>query len=353
MGTNFKFTLNWKAFVISFVLVFLMVFLPRVGVSISSGSLQKPQVELKQQEEIFEEVKIKLEKVKSNFSLKEQKGLIPEVMAGNDFDLASAYMVMDFESGDVIKSKNLDSRLPIASLTKVMTAVVALDLLDPKEKILISKHVSQIEPTKMGLISGQSWSVEELLNALLLTSANDTAEALKEGVEKRYTKDVFIEAMNYKAKALGLKNSSFDNPQGFDGAANFSSVGDLAVLTQYALNNYPLIKEIVAKDYQFYAANSEHKMADLYNWNGLLGVYPSIRGVKIGNTQKAQVTTIVLSEREGKKILVVLLGAPGVLERDLWSAKLLDFGFEKYGISKANITKEQLKEKYASWKYWN
>src|SRR5690606_3687251 len=96
-----------------------------------------------------------------------------------------------------------------------------------------------------------------------------------------------------------------------------------------------------------------HKQFDLYNWNGLLGVYPGASGVKIGNTGDAQKTTIVTAERNGKKLLVVVLGAPGVLERDMWAAELLDLGFEKqYGMAPINVTEEQLRAKYKTWKYW-
>ena len=84
-----------------------------------------------------------------------------------------------------------------------------------------------------------------------------------------------------------------------------------------------------------------------------MGVYPGVKGIKIGNTDKASYTTIVLSKREGKRILAVVLGAPGVKERDLWASQLLDLGFEKLGISAVNITEAQLEAKYSSWKYWN
>ena len=82
-------------------------------------------------------------------------------------------------------------------------------------------------------------------------------------------------------------------------------------------------------------------------------MYPGVEGVKIGNTDQAGYTDIVLSDRGGKKVLVVMLGAPGVLQRDEWSSELLDAGFNKLGESSVNVTKEQLMAKYATWKYWN
>lgn len=108
--------------------------------------------------------------------------------------------------------------------------------------------------------------------------------------------------------------------------------------------------DIVAQPYEYLPSDENHKLHDLHNFNGLLCVYPGAKGVKIGNTRAAGATTVVLAEREVKKVLVVLLGAPGKLERDLWAANLLDLGFEKLGIPPVNITKNQLQDKYSSWK---
>jgi D-alanyl-D-alanine carboxypeptidase len=196
-------------------------------------------------------------------------------------------------------------------------------------------------------------TVDELLQAAMMTSANDAVEVIKEGVDNKYHEAVFVRAMNEKSQALGLHHSSFANPQGFDDQKNFSSVEDLAVLTHYALTNYPRIAEIVKKDYTILAESNSHKKFDLYNWNGLIGVYPEIIGMKIGNTDQAGKTTIVISQREGKKLLVILLGAPGLYERDLWAADLLDLGYQRTKqLEPIAVTREQLKNKYESWQYW-
>ena len=160
--------------------------------------------------------------------------------------------------------------------------------------------------------------------------------------------------MNEKAAIVGLKNTHFMNPQGFDDSQHYSTVEDLALLTHYALTNYPLIAEIVKKDYVHLEANNTHRQFDLYNWNGLLDVYPNVMGVKIGNTDMAGTTTIVLSEREGKRMLAILLGAPNVLKRDIWTAGLLDMGFEKTkGLQPIEVSESDLAAKYATWKTWN
>lgn len=349
---------RWKTFAICFVATFLMSALPHLGLKLDQKVFTNQMNLLNPnpaKQDIFDQIKVKLQNSPNNFKLNKTSSIITPANAdtANDFDKAEAYGVIDIETGDVLAEKSFDKRLPIASITKLMTAVTALDLVSDDKEFKISQKASEMIPTKMGLIPNQSWSVEELLNALILTSANDAAEAIKEGVNESYGAEIFIKAMNEKAKFIGLKNSSFENPQGLDSSTNYSTVEDLAILANYSLSHYPLIREIASKDYQFYPQTQNHKQADLYNWNGLLGVYPGIEGIKIGNTGNAGYTTMVLSKRQGKKVLVVLLGAPGVLERDLWASKLLDLGFEKLGVEKANITETDLKAKYASWKYWN
>lgn len=298
-----------------------------------------------------------LEKNPNNFKIKKTSQIVQSVFASDDklnTAVSSAFVAMNFDTGEVILQKNMDDKLPIASLTKIMTAVVALDLNKPSDEITISKQATEAEPTKIGVVENQRMKVEELLDAALLTSANDAVQALKDSVDNKYNEQVFVNAMNAKAKFIGLENTNFSNPQGFDSKRNYSTAVDLANLTHYALTNYPLLSQIVQKDYQFLPGDQNHKQFDLYNWNGLLDTYPGVRGVKIGNTDSAGYTTVVLSEREGKKVLVVLLGATGVLERDLLASQILDNAFQKISeVKPAKITKSDLLQKYSTWKYWN
>lgn len=295
----------------------------------------------------------KLQEKKNTFSLIPMQENIVSSAYASDLDIpAASYIVLDFDSGEILAEKDSSQILPIASLTKVMTSVVALDLANPDEIFTVSQNAADKPATKIGVVAGQKMTLRELLNAALLTSANDATEAIKDGIDNKYSSRVFINAMNEKARFLGLSNSSFSNAQGFDSAKNFSNARNFAILSHYALTNYPLISETVKKDYEFLPQDRNRKQFDLYNWNGILGVYPNISGIKIGNTDNALFTTAVVSEREGKKVLVVLLGAPGVLERDLWASQLLDIGFEKLGLPKIAITEDQLLEKYSTWRYW-
>lgn len=301
--------------------------------------------------DVFEtQVKEKLRFLRNTFSLKRADNLIiPKAHASLDIPVPS-FIAIDNKTGEVILEKNADQTRRVASLTKIMTAIVALDLADPSESFVVSEKAAKEIPTKIGVVENQTMTLEELLHALLMTSANDAASVIREGIDAKYGEDVFIQAMNEKADFIGLTNTSFDNPQGFDGKENFSTASDFAILSHYGLTHYPLISDIVKKEYTYIAENSAHKQFDILNWNGLIGVYPNVSGVKIGNTGAAGKTTVVVSNRDGYEVLVVLLGAQSVLDRDMYAATLLDRAFEdEFGLTPVSITREQLLAKYQTW----
>jgi D-alanyl-D-alanine carboxypeptidase (penicillin-binding protein 5/6) len=347
-------TQQLKIFFLAFLGMFIITSLHYLGVT-SPWKPPKLVVPIPQQKaNTMDLIKPKLEKQPSNFSLKEDATLIPQTLAADDYDQLSAYALIDLDSGEVIKQKNGNDRLPIASLTKVMTAVVSLDLAKPDELITVDADAAGMIPTKIGIVPGEKMTLEELLHASLMTSANDATQQIKNGIDAKYHDQIFIQAMNDKANFLNLTNTHFANAEGLDSPDNYSSAEDLARLTQYALTNYPVFSDIVSHDFYTLTSNENHKQFDLYNWNGLLDVYPDIHGVKIGNTRAAQKTTIVYSTRGGKKLVAVVLGAPDITKRDLWAAKLLDIGYQQtLGLPPVNVTQEQLAAKYSTWHYWN
>ncbi len=343
--TSFFRKINWTPFIAGLMIGCLAATFTHLG--FIPAKLLSP---LPVNYNIFDAVKPKLKERVDNFKLYKKPSLIQPVSAGNTYDEAAAYAVVDYDTGEIIAEKSLLHKLPIASLTKVMSAVIALDLAEPDESFTVTRYAAQRIPTKIGVVPGEKMTLRELLHASLLTSANDATEVIREGIDTKYGGPVFIKAMNEKASIIGMKSSRFTNAQGFDDTDHYSSVEDLAVLTHYALTQYPLIAEIVQKDYAFLSANADHKQFDLYNWNGLIGVYPNVMGVKIGNTDAALTTSIVVSERGGKKILAVVLGAPDIVKRDMWGSSLLDLGFEiTKNLQPVNVKEEDLRAKYASW----
>lgn len=348
-------TLNWKIFWISMIVGFLTALAQSLlmHIPINNKILVLSPVSRKTPE-VFHSLIPKLALKSNNYVLYKKANLIKKTYSADSYDQAASYLVVDYDSGEVLLGKNQSDKKAIASLTKIMTAMVSLDLAKTSEVFTASYQTANIQPTKIGLAAGQKMTLEELLHALLMTSANDAADVIQEGIDLKYGQPVFIKAMNEKAKLIGLKNTHFDNAAGFDGNGNFSSAEDLAVISHYAMENYPLISSIVKMDYVMLPQNENHRQFDLYNWNGLLGVYPNVIGLKIGNTDQAGKTMVVVSNRNGKKIMAVLLGAPTVMERDLWTAQLMDFGYQNsLGLEYVNITPEQLQEKYNTWKYWN
>lgn len=334
-----------RIFLITLVLTFLMGIIPRLGFKTTWVSpVPKTQ-------NIIEKIQPQLNSKQNLFHLK--KEFIPTVAAGAPYEQTAAYGVIDLDSGEIIASKNLSKRLPIASLTKIMTAVVAIDLVRSDDKFRVSPKAASKVPTKVMLKEGEEVSFGKLLDSMLISSANDSAEVIKEGIDAKFGPDTFIRAMNLKAQILGMKNTNFTNPQGFDHSNHYSTIEDLSLLSAYALKQYPEVSQIVSKEFEDLTDNGQDQRFYLNNWNGLLGVYPGTIGIKIGNTENAGYCTAVSSQREGKKLLAIVLGAPGVLERDLWASQLLDLGFSKQaGLSPVNITEPELKQKYASWKYF-
>lgn len=340
---------NWKIFFIGVAAGLIGMILVRLGVKLPklvnplTFNIASP-VSVR-----FESIKPKLYVKKNSYLLHTDHVEPASIDATSDL---SSYVVVDFKTGNILAEEKSQSSFSIASLTKVMSAIVALDLMKEDEELPVTTHASEMIPTKIGVVPGEALTVSEVLHAALMTSANDAVEVLRDSIDAKYGNGIFVQAMNEKAEFLGLSHTHFDNPQGFDGKNNYSSAQDLATLSHYALTNYPLISAIVKKDYVTLPANSMHKKFDLYNWNGLVGVYPDVEGVKIGSTGNAGKTTIVLSQRQGQEVLVVALGAPGILERDLIAAELLNVGFEKAAhLPPVVITAQALAEKYASWKY--
>ena len=221
-----------KVIAISALAVFLMALVPKLRVA---PALFSPNVE---KVDALDLVKSKLSAVPNTFKVKGDLSLIPQSFAASDFDSASSYEVIDFNTGKVLLSKDPDKKLPIASLTKLMSSIVALDISSPNEVFQVSNTAAGIEPTRIGVIAGQKMSLQELLEGSLMTSANDAIEVVREGIDTDYQDNsLFVRAMNQKAHDLGLKNSHFTNPQGFDDPNHYSSASDLAVLAHYALSN--------------------------------------------------------------------------------------------------------------------
>lgn len=341
-GINLN-TFNRRSFWFALIGGFAMAFFQNLGISPNFFSPDEKKIV-----EAVDSIESKLTEKRNTITLTEKLREIPLEIKAN------AYIVVDMDTHEVLAESNSRTPMAVASLTKVMSSVVALDLAEVSENFTVSEHAAGIIPTKIGVVPGEKMSVYELLQAVMLTSANDATEVMKEGINEKYNEDVFVRAMNIKAEFIGMENTNFTNPQGFDyPEGHYSSAYDLALLSLYAMENYEEIRNIAKEDYAFLPESKLHKQFDLHNWNGLIGVYPNTFGLKTGMTERAGNTTIVMSERDGKRVLVVLLGATSVVERDLQASVLLNAGFSSSNMKPIAVDESMLSERYGRWAFWN
>lgn len=239
---------------------------------------------------------------------------------------AQAAALIDVASGRLLYSKNGDERMRIASLTKVMTAIVAIEHGDLKDQVKIGKNAFAKEGSSLFLKLGEEMSLENLLYGLMLRSGNDAASAIAEHVGG--SEEGFVLMMNEKAAMLGLSQTHFMNPHGLDHDDHFSSANDLAKLTAYALKN-PTFREIVKTPVKN-APNPNEKWD--YKWsnkNKMLRFYEGADGVKTGYTKKAFRCLISSATRNGQQLAAVTLN-----DGNDWNdhANMLDYGFARFPL---------------------
>jgi serine-type D-Ala-D-Ala carboxypeptidase (penicillin-binding protein 5/6) len=237
---------------------------------------------------------------------------------------ARAALFVDSATGQTIYSLNPEQKLPIASLVKVMTALIALEHRHLDEKLLVSKQASEMEPDKMLLIAGEKLTLRELLYGIFLISANDAAEVLAETTTGN--REQFIALMNKKAQDLGMKNTHFVNPTGLDedSGSSYSTPYDLVVLTRYITRKYPILVEISRTPYVHFDRTLDHQDYEMYSGINLLTTYPGVVGFKTGFTPEAGLTLITLAREDNREIIGVLLGSENRREE---AKQLLDLSF--------------------------
>ena len=217
---------------------------------------------------------------------------------------AKSAVVLDAKTGDILFEKDANFHLLPASTIKLMTALVALQNCPPDKVVTVTQV--ETEPTLMGLATGDQLTVESLINGLLIVSGNDAAFTLAYSCAPSV--DEFVSQMNTKAKQLGMENTHFTNPIGFDNTAQFSSAKDLARLAQAAIGN-PLIAKIVATQSTVVTNIRGTKSYYLDNVNKLLGQVEGIEGIKTGQTEGALGNLVTKTTRGGNTIITVILGS--------------------------------------------
>lgn len=236
-------------------------------------------------------------------------------------------LVYDLATQRTLFDKNSSLRVPMASLTKIMTAIVALEHKKSDDMYMVQGR-DLVGEDSMGLVNGEALDLKELLYGLILHSGNDAAEVLADNFSGG--REAFIESMNLKAQSLGLMNTHFTNPTGLEGdGKQFTTARDLLIITEYALSHFPLFDEVVSTfDYTIPATNT-HAVFYLENETNLLSSYPGVKGVKTGYTPEAGLCLVTYLEYGGHRIIAVLLGSEN---RRQEMKDLLDYSLRSIGV---------------------
>ena len=256
---------------------------------------------------------------------------------------AKSYILIDSKTGHVISEYNADQKVYPASTTKIMTAILGIENADAEDIMTVSQYaIDNIGPGGMniGLLPGEQLMFKDLLNALLIRSANETAFVIAENIGP--TPEAFLAKMNARAKELGAMNTNFVNPCGMDtdekGKNHLTTARDLALMARHAMS-LPLFRETVRKTSCIIPATNMHDEAiTLYSTNKLFGdkykseYYSKITGIKTGFTNRALLTLVSSAmDENGMELISVILGCPSDAIYQ-YSKELLEYGFKNYSV---------------------
>ncbi len=245
---------------------------------------------------------------------------------------SKAAILIDASSGKILYEKNADQQLAIASITKVMTLNLIFDAvengkLDLNEKIMISQNASGMGGSQAFIDAGYNYTASELIKSIIIASANDSAVAMAERVAG--SEEAFVHKMNEKAKALGMNNTVFKNCTGLPESGHLSSARDVAKMSQELLKH---------KDYFTWATiwmdeinhEKDGRVTELVNTNKLIRSLNGCNGLKTGYTSEAGFCVTTTAERDGMRLISVILGGNTSKERFKESAELINYGFANY-----------------------
>ena len=264
---------------------------------------------------------------------------VPGVQAAGvqDSDVpCAAAVLIDEDSGTVLYEKNADERRPVASITKVMTLLLTFEALQAGKIALgdivpVSEHAYHMGGSQIWLEPGEQLTLQEMLKAICISSANDAAVAVAEFVAG--SEPAFVDAMNARAAALGMTATHFANACGLDEEGHLSSARDVAVMSREMLLHHPEVREYCT----VWMDTLRGGRTQLVNTNKLLKSYPGITGLKTGTTGKAGVCITASAERDGLRLIAVVLGASSGKERFEAAKTLLDYGFAHYDSAEVTL----------------
>ncbi len=239
---------------------------------------------------------------------------------------ARAYEVVNAATGEVLLTHNARAQLPMASITKLMTVLLALERSQLSDVVTVDRAAVGVSGSGVHLRPGERLTVRDLVEAALIQSANDAAIALAAHVG-RGDPDAFVALMNQRAAELGLTATHFERADGLDVAGHVSSAHDLNRLAQLAMRQ-PVIRQVVAtRDATIAGGRS------LHTWNDLLGEFPGLIGVKTGHTSNAGWCQVAAARGPGFTVYATILGSPTRSERNVDLTELLAYGLSQYRLA--------------------
>jgi serine-type D-Ala-D-Ala carboxypeptidase (penicillin-binding protein 5/6) len=239
---------------------------------------------------------------------------------------ARAFLVVNASTGEVLATRAPHARVPIASITKLMTVLVALEHTKLSNVVRVDRNAAAVGESTINLRAGERISVHDLVAAALIQSANDAAVALARYVGHGST-PAFVALMNAKARQLGLHDTHFVRPDGLDEPGEVSSAADVVKLAEVAMHN-PTIRRIVGERTAVISGDRH-----LTTWDDLLGTFPGLIGVKTGHTDNAGWCQVAAVRGDGLTIYTAILGSPTRSRRNADLSLLLDWGLSRYRVT--------------------
>ncbi|MCR4435541.1 MAG: D-alanyl-D-alanine carboxypeptidase family protein [Clostridiales bacterium] len=256
------------------------------------------------------------------------------------FDLkAKSAILVDGISGSILLEKNSHEKLPIASVTKIMTMLLAMEAIDSgklkfEDTVPVSEHSYSMGGSQVYLKPGEEFSVLEMMKAIAIHSANDASVAIAEKISG--SEDVFVADMNEKARALGMNDTNFLDCTGLTDDGHYSSAYDIALMSRELIMKHPKILELTSTWHDTFRDGK----FSLDNTNKLIRFYQGANGLKTGFTNKAGYCLSATAKRNNLQLIAVVLGEPDSNTRFAESRKLLDYGFANYELSQVNTKGE-------------
>ncbi len=248
---------------------------------------------------------------------------------------AQSWILYDDTYGVTLAEYRADAERPMASTTKIMTALVALDRADPEDLVPVSAEAAAVGESEIGLVPGEEFLLRTLLVAMLVRSANDAALAIAEYAGGSV--DGFVALMNAKAAELGLAHTRFANPHGLDAPGHYSSARDLLTMARVAMDDPEFARAVRTRKVTLRPApDGTERVADATNL--LLSEYPGAIGVKTGYTGRAGLVLVAAAERDGRRLYAVVMGSDGSGAHFADASALLDYGFGMFDVVPAVMT---------------